>query len=110
MAVLYISQYRQKELCMSIKATTLITLFAESTSINASVEGYDYYKTSNYVEFEDSCFHEGSDTYLYDYRTSNYHNVLIENMDCYQSGCEIEVYDYNFGEYRYITLEGRVCS
>ena len=73
----------------------LLIFFIFPTFLYSYPEGYDYYLTSNYVEFDENCFHEGDDLYMYDYSTGSYHMI--------------EIYDYNFGRYRYIDLEDDVC-
>jgi len=76
----------------------------------AVVEGYDWWSSLDWVEFEEDCFREGDDIYMYDWRTSNYHIVEIENIDCYQDGCEVEIYDWELSEYRSIELEEDLCQ
>lgn len=87
----------------------LLIFFIFPTFLYSYPEGYDYYLTSNYVEFDENCFHEGDDLYMYDYSTSSYHMIEIYDMDGYDDGDEIEIYDYTFGRYRYIDLEDDVC-
>ena len=92
------------KLCM-----TFIFLIGNSSNLFADTEGYDYYKTSNYVEFDSSCFSSGDELYMFDYETGNYHDVVIESVSCKNSGCDIEIYDYHFSEYRTIELEESMC-
>jgi hypothetical protein len=80
-----------------------------STSSYANTEGYDWYLTTSWVEFDGDCFIEGDNIYMYDWSSSNYHIVDIEDIACYSSGCEIEIYDYTFSSYRYIELEEDLC-
>lgn len=87
----------------------LLIFFIFPSFLYSYTEGYDYYFTGNYVEFDESCFHEGDDLYMYDYSTGNYHSIEIYYMNGYDYGDEIEIYDYNFGKYRYIDLEDDVC-
>ena len=75
----------------------------------AGVEGYDWYLTSNWVEFDEDCFREGDSFYMYDWSTSNWHIIDIENIGCYRNGCEIEIYDWTISEYRHIDLEDDLC-
>ncbi len=75
----------------------------------AGVDGFDYYSTSNWVEFDEYCFSEGDNIYMFDWETSDWHIVDIEDIACYSSGCEIEIYDYTFSSYRYIELEEDLC-
>ena len=88
---------------------TFAVSFVPSITI-ATTEGYDYYMTSNYVEFDSNCFSRGDDLYMYDWQTANYHVVEIQGVQCESSGCEIEIYDYEFSDYRYIGLEEDMCD
>lgn len=87
---------------------TFIFIFITSSKLYAT-EGYDYYKTSNYVQFDSYCLSSGDELDMYDYSTSDYHNVEIQNVQCESSGCEIEIYDYTLSDYRYIELEESIC-
>jgi hypothetical protein len=92
------------------KKLSLIIFILVNLNVYSGPEGYDYYDSGGYVEFDEDCFHEGDSLYMFDYATSEYHSVSIEDMDCYQDGCEIEIYDYAKGSYRYIDLEDDICS
>ena len=87
------------------KIYLLILFFFGSINVFAGVEGYDYYKTSSYVEFYNDCFSENDYIDMYDYSTGAYHQIDIERISCMSQGCEIEIYDYYYEEYRYIELE-----
>ena len=94
--------------CFLNKIYLLILFFFGSIKVFAGIEGYDYYKTSNYVEFDSNCFFENASLDMYDYSTGTYHSIDIEDVSCMSAGCEIEIYDYYFGEYRYIELEEKM--
>jgi hypothetical protein len=87
----------------------LILLMLVPRIVFANPEGYDY-NTGSYVEFDEDCFHEGDNLYMYDYLDGSYHIIDIYDMDGYEDGDEIEIYDYENGEYRYIDLEDDVCD
>ena len=88
----------------------LLVILSVSNTAFADTEGFDYYKTSNYVEFDSDCFSSGDDLYMYDYQTSNYHVIEVQSVQCNGSGCEIEIYDYEFSEYRNVELEESICD
>ena len=87
----------------------LLIFFIFPKFLTKDPQGYDFFPTRNYVEFDKKCFYEGDDLYLYDYSTGSYHMIEIYDMDGYDDGDEIEIYDYTFGRYRYIDLEDDVC-
>ena len=86
-----------------------IMFFLYSKIVFANPEGYDYI-LGTYVEFDEDCFHEGDNLYMYDYSSGNYHVIDIYKMDGYNDGDEIEVYDYENAKYRYIDLEDDICD
>ncbi len=94
---------------MKVKSL-LLAILCSSNIAFADTEGYDYYKTSNYVEFNSECFSSGDDLDMYDYQTGNYHAIEVQSVQCNGSGCEIEFYDYEFSEYRYVDLEESMCN
>ena len=94
---------------MKVTLFLLVILFVSNT-VSAGTEGYEYYKTNNYVEFDSDCFSGGDELYMYDYQTGNYHAIEVQSVWCNDSGCEIEIYDYEFSEFRYVELQESMCD